>query len=114
MGGPVIRAALAAVVALALACNAQSSPRGPEETCAKACATRARACTSGECARGCNLVLDRLVEREGEAVIACLAAAPAPCDDRAFGRCAARIGPHADGGPPAPAPPPDDVFEGTE
>lgn len=111
---PVIRTALAVFASLALACDAHSAPRGPEETCAKACETRAPSCTPRECARGCNLVLDRLVEREGDAVIACLAAAPAPCDDRAFGRCAARIGPHADGGPPAPPPPPDDVFRDQE
>jgi hypothetical protein len=61
-------------------------------------------CTAKECARGCNLVLDRLVENEGDHVIACIAAGRAPCDDRAWARCATRIGPYADGGPPPPSP----------
>ena len=29
---------------------------------------------------------------------------PPACDDRAWARCATRIGAHADGGPPAPPP----------
>ena len=33
------------------------------------------------------------------------------CNDRAWAYCAARIGVHADGGPPAPAPPSDDEVE---
>jgi len=38
-------------------------------------------------------------------VLACAAgshASGAACDDRAWARCAALVGPHADGGPPAP------------
>jgi hypothetical protein len=98
---------LLALLCACCACNAESPPRGPEETCAKACASRAAQCSSHECARGCNLVLDRLVEHEGDRVVACVARAKAPCDDRRWAYCATRVGPHADGGPPAPPPPPD-------
>ena len=93
------------IALLAAACQAQS-PGGPEATCAAACATRATRCTQTQCARGCNLILDRLAENEGGRVLACVAASAAACDDRAWARCATRVGPHADGGPPAPPPPP--------
>ena len=105
------RLALGAWILAAFACTVESPPRGPEATCVKACAARAGACTASECARGCNLVLDRLVEREGDNVIGCMAHRRPPCDDRAWAHCAARIGPHADGGPPPPPPPPDDFEE---
>ena len=84
-----------------------SSPDGPEGTCAKACESRTdRRCEARQCSRGCNLVLDRLLEHEGEHVLACVASrSPAlGCGDRTWAGCAARIGPHADGGPPPPAP----------
>jgi hypothetical protein len=89
---------------VSFACSAEFPPRGPEETCAKACAARAPQCTTGECARGCNLVLDRLVEHEGDHVVVCVAKGGAVCDDRRWARCAALIGAHADGGPPPPTP----------
>jgi hypothetical protein len=58
------------------------------------------------------LVLDRLAEKEGRNVLACVAKARPACDDRAWAACAARIGEHADGGPPAPPPPSsDETFE---
>jgi hypothetical protein len=114
-----------------IACNSQTPPRGPEETCAKACEARVTACTPEECWRGCNLILDRLAEHEGDRVLACVAnetgtagaghatnaASPSggkarACDDRLWAWCAVRIGDHADGGPPA-APPPRD-FEDEE
>ncbi len=44
-------------------------------------------------------------EGEGRDVVACVARAEGPCDDRAWARCAARVGPHADGGPPGAASP---------
>jgi hypothetical protein len=72
-----------------------------------ACGERAAGCERVDCARGCNLVLDRLVEQQGSAVVACVAATRGRCDDRAWARCAARVGPYADGGPPAPPPPQD-------
>jgi hypothetical protein len=83
-------------------CNAELPPRGPERTCAKACTERARQCSDSACARGCNLVLDRLVENEGGRVVSCVARGAPRCDDHAWAACAARVGPHADGGPPAP------------
>jgi hypothetical protein len=87
--------------------DGDSPPRGPEAACARACAKRVVACSAHECARGCNLVIDRLVENEGNRVLACMGAAPRPCDDRAWAHCATLVGPHADGGPPAPRPPGD-------
>jgi hypothetical protein len=111
-----------------IACNSKAPPRGPEETCAKVCEARVAECTREECWRGCNLVLDRLAEHEGDRVVACVAnetetastaRATGPsggkaraCDDRLWAWCAVRIGEHADGGPPA-APPPRD-FEDEE
>jgi hypothetical protein len=90
------------------ACHPASPARGVEASCAEACGSRAPRCGEVACARGCNLVIDRLVEREGDKVIACVAGAGASCDDRTWARCAARIGPHVDGGPPPPARPSDD------
>jgi hypothetical protein len=95
------------------ACNSTSPPAGPEATCAQACGARAPGCARDECRRGCNLILDRLAEGEGDPIIACLAKTKHACDDRAWARCAARIGSHADGGPPAP-PPASDVEEDEE
>jgi hypothetical protein len=89
-----------------LACHA-AAPPGPEAACAGACETRAKQCDDRQCARGCNFVIDRLAENEGDQVLACVASAGASCDDRTWARCATRIGPHADGGPPAPPPPKD-------
>src|SRR5260370_23915256 len=86
-------------VVIVSACNAETAPRGPEEICVRACAARASSCTSHQCARGCNFVLDRLAEREGDYVIACVARASAPCDDHTCARCATGVGPDADGGP---------------
>jgi hypothetical protein len=97
---------LAAWLVLTAACNAETPPRGPEATCVKACSTLVDGCSPHQCARGCNLVLDRLVEHEGGRVLACVSNTGPRfgCDDRAWARCAARVGPHADGGPPAPPP----------
>lgn len=60
-------------------------------------------------------MLDRLAEREGGHVVACVAASSSSssaCDDRVWSHCATRIGPHADGGPPPPPAPSDDEVEG--
>ncbi len=91
-----------------LNCHA-SAPPGPEAACASACETRAKQCDERQCARGCNYVIDRLTENEGDHVLACVAASSGgtACDDRTWARCATRIGAHADGGPPAPPPPKD-------
>lgn len=95
-------------IALVLAgCQAEAPPQGLEAVCAKVCEVHARQCSSHQCGRGCNLVLDRLAEREGNSVLACVAKAGAACDDHVWSGCATRVGPHADGGPPPPSPPPD-------
>ncbi len=99
------------MVAVALAsvpaCKA-SPPPGPEAACTDACMTRAKQCGDRQCARGCNFVIDRLAENEGDRVLACVAAASGgACDDRTWSWCATRVGTHADGGPPAPPPPKD-------
>lgn len=81
----------------------------PEERCADACEQRAKdRCTSRECARGCAFILDRIVEREDGNVIACVAKSKGPCNDETWAVCAAHVGIHADGGPPAPEPAPEE------
>jgi hypothetical protein len=89
------------------ACQVESPPHGIEETCAKGCEVRASQCSPHQCNRGCNLVMDRLAESQGDTVLACVARATKACDDRTWARCATLVGPHVDGGPPAPRPPPD-------
>jgi len=75
----------------------------PIDTCVRSCKSRAsRSCSEGECMRGCEFVLDRLLEREGDNVIACVARTPRRCTDTVWADCAARVGVHADGGPPPP------------
>lgn len=81
----------------------------PVDTCIKSCNAKAsRQCSESECERGCEFILDRLVEKEGENVLACVIRAPRRCSDVVWADCAARIGVHADGGPPPPPPPRDD------
>jgi hypothetical protein len=99
------RAVNALVLALAAAaCHASEPPNNPEEVCVRACNERAGArCTDGQCRRGCRLSLDRLVEHEGDRILACIAGATTKlCDDPTWAECAVRLGAHADGGPPAP------------
>ncbi len=102
-------------IAAAIAPSAPPFPgsveRGPEKACNEVCEKKASHCTQKDCSRGCNLVLDRLAEKEGASVVACVAKSTPKCDDRAWAACAARIGEHADGGPPAPPPPSDETFE---
>jgi hypothetical protein len=82
---------------------------GPEANCADACRAHAPSCTDSQCARGCRVMLDRLVEREQPRLIACVARSSAKqCDESIFADCAARVGPFADGGPPPPKAPSDD------
>jgi hypothetical protein len=85
------------------ACDAHAPPHGVEETCAAACEAKAPGCTIAECQRGCNLVVDRLVEGETAGVLTCVVMSVDSCGDRVWAHCAARVGPHADGGPPAPS-----------
>lgn len=95
----------------AAACKAMDPPNKPLETCQRSCEAKAkRNCSAAECERGCEFILDRIIEQEGNNVIACVARAPRRCSDVVWADCAARIGPHADGGPPAP-PPPSDIYE---
>jgi hypothetical protein len=103
--------ALVALVALLPGCNPESPPAGPEATCVKACSAHATQCSRHECARGCNLILDRLTEGEGGRVIDCVAGVAKACTDRTWAHCAVRIGIHVDGGPPAPLPPSDQEEE---
>jgi hypothetical protein len=50
-----------------------------------------------------------LVEHEDGPVVACVARSKKSCSDGTWAACAARVGPHADGGPPAPPPPADEL-----
>ncbi len=110
-----------AVSGLALAgCPAESVAHRPERKCADACVARAKGrCSEDACGRGCAFILDRILENEHLHVIDCVSkrtgpATPAgaekdewrdaPCGDREWAECAARVGVRADGGPPAPPP----------
>jgi len=97
--------ALGAAAAFVLFGCPQTGPEGRAETgCHEQCVRQASArCTKTECVRGCRFILDRLVEREGPRVVSCVAKGRTACNDVAWADCAARVGPHADGGPPAPA-----------
>jgi hypothetical protein len=95
------------LIALLVACQGSSTPRTPEETCRAVCATRVSACDRDGCERGCNFVLDRLIENQLDPILACMSGGGS-CEDKAWARCSVRVGPHADGGPPAPPPPPED------
>jgi hypothetical protein len=92
-----------------LGCPSATTPIGkPELKCNDDCKLHASAnCDEDSCARGCRFILDRLVEHEGHHVVECVAKAAA-CDDPVWADCAAKIGTHADGGPPAPPLPRDD------
>lgn len=99
---------VAALAFGALALSACPEPRTPEAKCSAKCEKDlGPKCDDKACERGCLFVLDRLVENEGDNVLACVKTANA-CDDKVWADCAARIGVHADGGPGAPAPPPEE------
>lgn len=103
--------AVFAVFALAvLSCGRALEPRNRViEACEDKCNARAsRQCSESECHRGCEFILDRLVEHEGDPVIACVARAQRRCSDVVWADCAVHVGVHADGGPPAPPPPPEE------
>ena len=90
----------------ALSCHALAPANRPIDTCVQACTTRgSRQCSEGECARGCEFILDRLIEKEMDPVLACVARTQRRCSDVVWASCAVHIGVHADGGPPAPSPP---------
>lgn len=90
-------------------CRALDPPNKPLDTCARACNDRAkRECSEDECERGCLFILDRLVEKQTDRVVACVAKGHRRCGDAVWADCAVRVGDHADGGPPAPTEPKDD------
>jgi hypothetical protein len=95
---------------LAGGCGRAIEPENrPIDKCTASCAKRAsRQCSEDECRRGCEFILDRIVEREGDNVVACVARTPRRCTDVVWADCASKIGVHADGGPPAPLPPADE------
>ena len=97
-----------AVALAAAACLAKAPPSTVEDTCAVACTSKAPGCTNTQCVRGCNLTIDRIAEHEEDHVLDCVARARV-CEDAVWASCATLIGVHADGGPPAPPPPQDDV-----
>ena len=93
-----------ALALFSIGCPSATAPEGKHESaCYEDCRARAKACDDDACARGCRFVIDRLIEREGKNVVACMASSKT-CDDPAWADCAAKIGVHADGGPPAPPP----------
>jgi len=97
-------ALLGGVGIVAVACHALEPANKPIDACHASCEKRAsRSCSEAECNRGCEFILDRLMEREMNNVIACVARTPRRCTDEVWADCAARIGVHADGGPPPPA-----------
>ena len=97
--------ALSAVVA----CHVVAPPNRPVQSCIDRCVNVAsKVCDEHACERGCQFILDRLVEREGDNVVSCVASMAKACDDRTWAHCAVHLGAHKDGGPPAPAPPSDD------
>lgn len=106
-------AAFAILLVLAAGCRATDPPMKPEATCVKACGDRAsQKCTDTDCRRGCRLALDRMIEKEGDRVITCVAGAKnRRCDEFTWADCTAAIGVHVDGGPPAPKPGKEDFDE---
>ena len=98
-----VRLALAfAVLLVPTACNSTSPPSGPEATCAQACERTRPRCKRAAVRRGCNLVLDRLAEGEGDHVIACVAQATQDAATTARGPAA----PRASGSTPTAGPRP--------
>jgi hypothetical protein len=100
-------------VLVAIACGAcgraLEPANKPVDACVKACTARAsRQCSDGDCTRGCEFILDRIVEKESANVLACVTRTARRCTDVVWADCAAHVGVHADGGPPAPPPPADE------
>src|SRR5688572_29172079 len=106
---PFVLLGLGAVVVGSACRDAFEPSNRPLDTCRRSCGKRAkRQCSEAQCERGCEMILDRLIEREGETVIGCVARSPRICTDVVWADCAAQVGLHADGGPPGPPPPPED------
>lgn len=97
------------VVMAFFSCRVFEPANRPLDACRRSCEQRAKQqCTAAMCERGCEFIIDRIVEGEGENVIRCVASGPRRCTDVVWADCAARVGPHADGGPPGPPPPMED------
>ncbi len=94
------------LVVIGASCRIADPANRPVDACVSKCNARlSRQCSEGECTRGCEFILDRLVENEGDPVLSCVGRFPRGCGDPAWAECATRVGVHADGGPPAPPPP---------
>ena len=92
-----MRTAVLTLVALLASCKGAATP---EAKCTDKCVAKtASRCSDKECSRGCAFILDRIVEREDDNVLACVSTAKS-CDDPAWAECAAAIGVHASGAPP--------------
>lgn len=104
------RVAVFCTVALAqLGCRVLEPSSRPLDGCRSACETTAKdPCSRAGCERGCEMILDRVLEGEADRVLACVAERARGCADEVWADCAAHVGAHADGGPPGPPPPDDD------
>ena len=81
----------------------------PLDGCRRSCNARlSRNCSDAECARGCEFILDRILEKESDNVLACVGRTPRRCSDVVWADCAVRVGVHADGGPPVAPPLPEE------
>jgi hypothetical protein len=102
--------AMGCVVLFAVACGRALEPANRTiDRCRHSCEQHAsKQCSENECERGCEFILDRIVERESDKVVACVARGSRRCSDVVWADCAVRVGVHADGGPPPPPPPPED------
>jgi hypothetical protein len=107
-------ACVAASALFLAACRPGRARALPEESCADECREVARQCTARQCIRGCNLGLDKIIERETHTMLACVAARADLCEDSVWAECAVQTGVHADGGPPQPPPPGDPSDEDEE
>ena len=91
------------------ACRSPAPP--PIASCVETCQAKIASCDEHDCRRGCDFILDRLIEHEETTVLACAAKRRGACDDDRWAECASMVGLHADGGPPVPtrASPDDEV-----
>lgn len=94
-----------------VACHDINPINAPIARCDRACADVAKHCSWSECRRGCEFILDRLVEREDGNVVRCVGRRKPTCGDRVWAYCAARVGAFADGGPAVPPGIPDDEWD---
>lgn len=81
--------ALAAIYVLS--CRPATGPGLREASCVSACRDDVSSCTEATCERGCNFVLDRLVEGYQREILLCVASrSDHACTDRAWAECAVR------------------------